>query len=119
MADPQGSDVATASASSGPSPQAYVGLGVGAVALGVATAVGVWLFNQAFELVHRITFDGIADALVARVSSEGELERARAILARKYREPAKTREDKARRARFLQGRGFSFDVVQRLLRTED
>jgi regulatory protein len=62
---------------------------------------------------------GVADALVARVSSEGELERARAILARKYRGPATTREDKARRARFLQGRGFSFDVVQRLLRTED
>jgi chloride channel protein, CIC family len=63
LADPQGSDVATASASSGPSPQAYVGLGVAAVALGVATAVGVWLFNQAFELVHLITLDGIADAL--------------------------------------------------------
>jgi regulatory protein len=62
---------------------------------------------------------GIADALVARVSAEGELERARSILARKYREPARTREEKAKRARFLQGRGFSFDVVQRLLRTED
>jgi regulatory protein len=62
---------------------------------------------------------GIADALVARVSAEGELERARSILARKYREPARTREEKAKRARFLQGRGFSFDVVQRLLRTDE
>jgi len=49
------------------------------------------------------------------VSSEGELERARAILERKYRAPAATREERAKRARFLQGRGFSSDVVMRLV----
>ena len=55
-----------------------------------------------------------------RVSSAGDLEKARAILARKYRTPATTREEKARRARFLQGRGFSLDVVQALVvRAED
>jgi regulatory protein len=54
------------------------------------------------------------------VPTEGELERARAILARKYREPATTREERARRARFLQGRGFSGDTIRTLvLRTED
>ena len=42
-----------------PSNTAYVGLGVAAAALGIATAVGVWLFNQAFGLVHRVVFDGI------------------------------------------------------------
>ena len=63
---------------------------------------------------------GVADAVLARVSAEGELDRAKAILARKYREEATTREEKARRARFLQGRGFSMDVIQRLvLRGED
>ena len=40
-----------------------MGLGVAATLLGVATAVGVWLFNQAFGLVHRMVFDGVADAL--------------------------------------------------------
>lgn len=54
---------------------------------------------------------GVADELIARVSSEGELERAQAILARKYRAPATTREERARRARFLQGRGFSLEVI--------
>jgi regulatory protein len=49
------------------------------------------------------------------VSTAGELERARAILARKYREPAATREERAKRARFLQGRGFSGDVIHRLI----
>jgi len=47
----------------GPSRPAYVALGVAAAALGVATAVGVWIFNQAFGLVHRVVFDGAADAL--------------------------------------------------------
>ena len=58
---------------------------------------------------------GVADAVIARVSTEGDLEKAKAILARKYRNAATTREEKAKRARFLQGRGFSYDVVARLL----
>jgi regulatory protein len=63
---------------------------------------------------------GVEDEIVERVSSEGELERAKAILERKYRSPAASREERARRARFLQGRGFSGDVIRRLvLRAED
>jgi regulatory protein len=57
---------------------------------------------------------GVEAALVERVSAEGELERARAILQRKYREPATTREERAKRARFLQGRGFSYDTIRAL-----
>ena len=52
------------------------------------------------------------------VSAAGELERARAILARKYREPATNREEHARRARFLQGRGFSYDTIRNALSKE-
>jgi len=63
---------------------------------------------------------GVPDEIVDSVSAEGELERARGILARKYKTPATTREERARRARFLQGRGFSGDVISRLvLRGED
>jgi regulatory protein len=58
---------------------------------------------------------GIGDELIARVSSENELARAQAILARRYRAPAATREERAKRARFLQGRGFSGDVIRRLV----
>lgn len=54
------------------------------------------------------------------VSAAGELERARAILARKYRTSPATPQERAKRARFLQGRGFSGDVIHRLvLRGED
>ncbi len=62
---------------------------------------------------------GIDQETIERVSSEGELERARSILARKYREPAATREERARRMRFLQGRGFSFDIIRSLLSSRD
>ena len=57
--------------------------------------------------IDRETIDGI--------SSAGELERARAILERKYREPATTREERAKRMRFLQSRGFSSEIIFKLL----
>lgn len=62
---------------------------------------------------------GVADDIVERLPIEGELERASAILRRKYRSPATSREERARRARFLQSRGFSYDVIRRALSLED
>jgi regulatory protein len=66
---------------------------------------------------HDLRAKGISSDIVEAISSDGEFERARAILGRKYREPAATPEERARRARFLQGRGFSTDVILRLIRT--
>jgi regulatory protein len=54
---------------------------------------------------------GISDELVDRLSNDNELERAKVILQRKYKAPVATREERAKRARFLQGRGFSYDVI--------
>jgi len=59
--------------------------------------------------------NGVGAELVAQVSGEGELERARAILDRKYRSPAATREERAKRMRFLHGRGFSVDTIRRAI----
>jgi regulatory protein len=61
---------------------------------------------------------GVPDEIVETVSAEGELERAAAILQRKYRSAANTREEKAKRARFLQSRGFSSEVIYRLIRID-
>ena len=58
---------------------------------------------------------GVGEGLVERVTAEGELERARAILARKYRTPATTPRERARRMRFLQSRGYSFETIRALL----
>lgn len=55
---------------------------------------------------------GVDRQLIARVSTDGELERARIILGRKYREPATTREQRAKRMRFLQSRGFSHEIIR-------
>lgn len=61
---------------------------------------------------------GIDAQLIDGISSEGELERARAVLERKYREPAATREERAKRMRFLQGRGFSFQTIRQAMSAE-
>jgi regulatory protein len=59
---------------------------------------------------------GVSEELISRFSSsEDEMQRAREILERKYRTPAATREEKAKRMRFLQSRGFSSEVIFSLL----
>lgn len=45
-----------------------------------------------------------------------EFERACGVLARKYKTPPSDAADRARRARFLVGRGFSAEVVRRAVR---
>jgi regulatory protein len=62
---------------------------------------------------------GIDRDAIERISSDGELERARAILERKYREPALTREARAKRMRFLQSRGFSSEVIRSLMSSRE
>jgi len=58
---------------------------------------------------------GVDRETIDRVSAEGELERASGILSRKYRQPASTREERAKRMRFLQSRGFSAEIIHQLL----
>jgi regulatory protein len=67
------------------------------------------------KIRHELKSKGIADDIVGRIAAGDEVARASAILSRKYREPASTGEERARRARFLQSRGFSMDVIARLL----
>jgi regulatory protein len=49
------------------------------------------------------------------VSGMNEVEKAKEILARKYRQLPCTREERAKRARFLQSRGFSYDTIRSVL----
>jgi len=62
---------------------------------------------------------GIDDDIAGRISAEGEAARAAAILARKYRTPATTRMELARRMRFLLQRGFSHDTIRRVVSSAD
>ncbi|HXZ93736.1 MAG TPA: recombination regulator RecX [Burkholderiales bacterium] len=70
------------------------------------------------RIVQDLRAKGVAEETVESLATGAradELERARAILARKYRAPADTPEERARRARFLQSRGFSTEVIRRLV----
>jgi regulatory protein len=80
-----------------------------------------WLARKygAAKIRQDLRAHGVADALIERVSNEGEEQRARAILARKYGGASTSREEKARRARFLQSRGFSYDTIRRALGLAD
>jgi len=62
---------------------------------------------------------GVAQELLERAGREGELQRAASILQRKYRTAANSREERARRMRFLQQRGFSHDTIRQLLSSAD
>ncbi|HEY5900649.1 MAG TPA: recombination regulator RecX [Burkholderiales bacterium] len=62
---------------------------------------------------------GVADIVAERVCGGDDLQKAKNILARKYRVPATTREEEAKRMRFLQSRGFSYDIIRAALRVED
>ena len=60
------------------------------------------------------------DAATAERLKDNELARARAVWLRKYGPtPAGSAQDRARQMRFLAGRGFSADAIQRVLRGGD
>jgi regulatory protein len=73
----------------------------------------------AAKIRHDLRAKGIAEEVIDGLSFEGELERARQALQRRFRTPAGTREERAKRGRFLQGRGFSMEVIGRLVRAAD
>jgi regulatory protein len=69
---------------------------------------------------HDLNSKGVSKETTERTVAElDDVAKAKEILARKYGAPATSREECAKRARFLQRRGFSYEVVRRLLRFED
>ena len=69
----------------------------------------------ALRVRRELVAKGVEPEAAARFAADVEksdLERARSILERKYRAPATNPKERARRARFLQSRGFSPDVIR-------
>ena len=59
---------------------------------------------------------GVDGELAERATSGlDEVQKARQILARKYPNHGMTREERAKRARFLQSRGFSYETIRSAL----
>ncbi len=74
----------------------------------------------ASSLRHNLKSRGLATELIeeqiAQADLPDEMERARAIWARKFSAAPTNAKDWARQARFLQSRGFASDIVRRLLK---
>ena len=74
------------------------------------------------RIAHELRQKGISDALISASLpqlKENELDKARAVWQRKFAVPPHDQKEKARQVRFLQSRGFSLDVIFKILRMED
>jgi len=82
-----------------------------------AEARARWMSRKygAARIRHDLKSKGVSDDIVSGVSGAHELERALDILKRKYHEQVSSRQEYARRARFLQSRGFSHDTIRSAL----
>jgi len=70
------------------------------------------------RIVHELRQQGISDERIADVRETlraTELTRARAVWAKRFGQTPETRTDYARQARFLASRGFSYEVVRKIL----
>ena len=71
------------------------------------------------RIAHELREKGISDAAIVGAQlqlQESELDAARAVCMRKFGVVPANARDQARQMRFLQGRGFSLDIIRRLLR---
>lgn len=68
------------------------------------------------KIAHELREKGVDDALVANaLDSLDDFQNAKAVWQKKYGSLPQTRQDWAKQARFLQSRGFGFDVIKRVL----
>jgi len=73
------------------------------------------------RVAHELREHGVAEELISKAVAEvktDEVANARAIHRKKYKAPPANREEWAKQARFLQSRGFGFDVIKQVLRDD-
>lgn len=72
------------------------------------------------RIAHELRQRGIADELISQAMLElkgSEQETARDVWQRKFGKPPQDAKEKARQMRFLQSRGFSIEVILKVLRS--
>ena len=69
----------------------------------------------AFELREQGVDDTLIQASLAALK-DTELERARGVWERKFGQPPASEQDKAKQVRFLQSRGFGWEVIGRVIK---
>lgn len=73
------------------------------------------------RIARELTAKGIGEETVAaalKTLEENEVASARAVWRRKFARQPRTAAERARQVRFLQGRGFSFDTIMKVLKGE-
>lgn len=88
---------------------------------GIYKGHGWYRITQGLQL-EQISQDVIDNALYKYEQDEGDIDwkqQAKETLDRKYKTPIDSPKEKAKRARFLQSRGFSFDEVNFALSFDD
>ena len=74
------------------------------------------------RITHEMHLKGISEELIEQALpalKESELETARDVWQRKFGTLPQDAKEKARQMRFLQSRGFGFDVIFKVLKTSD
>lgn len=70
------------------------------------------------KVAHELREKGVSEALASEAVATmhaGEFEHARSVWQKKFGAAPASREEWAKQARFLQGRGFGFDIIKRVL----
>lgn len=70
------------------------------------------------RIANELRQKGVADEVIAEAiesAQANDLDNARVIWQKKYGQAPKDRNEWAKQARFLQGRGFGFDIIKRII----
>lgn len=70
------------------------------------------------KIAHELREKGVADHLIADAIEQvkdNELDNATEVWRKKFKAGPKSREEWAKQARFLQSRGFGFDMIKKVL----
>ena len=70
------------------------------------------------KIAHELREKGVADELIADAVGQvmdHELENATEVWRKKFKANPKSREEWAKQARFMQSRGFGFDMIKKVL----
>lgn len=74
------------------------------------------------KIAHELREKGVADHLIADAIEQvkdNELANATEVWRKKFKTGPKNREEWAKQARFLQSRGFGFEVIKKVLNAEE
>lgn len=76
--------------------------------------------HGSLRLKQALTMKGVDEATIASFlpDKDAELETARAVLQKKFKQPAQNQQEKQKQIRFLLYRGFQMDVVMKVLKMD-